>query len=71
MIKLKLRFFKSMSNAIAKKYILFFFHLRIFLSFKKGKKSRKDYTTQKHFNSEKKVKGERKRRKKKKDKKEN
>ena len=39
--------FKLLRIKITKKYILFFLHFRI------KKKRKKDYTTQKHFNSEK------------------
>ena len=59
MIKLKLKCFKSMQNKITKKVsILYFLHFRTFFK----KKRKKDYTTQKHFKSEKKGKrGKRKR----------
>ena len=67
-IKIKLKFFKSMQNKITEKYQLYFFS---FILEKKNLKEKrlKDYTTQQHFNSERKKKEGRKRRKKKKEKK--
>ena len=56
MIRLKLKFFKSMQNKITKSIFYFSFILQL---------KKKDYITQKQFNSEKKEKEERKRRKKK------
>ena len=41
MIKRKLKFFTSMQNKITEKYILFFFHFRIFIFLKKEKKRKK------------------------------
>ena len=67
-IKIKLKFFKSMQNKITEKYQLYFFS---FILEKKNLKEKrlKDYTTQQHFNSERKEKEGRKRRKKEKEKK--
>ena len=48
MIKLKLKFFKSMQNKITKSIFYFSFILELF----KKKKKKKDYMTQKQFNSE-------------------
>ena len=56
MIKLKLKFFKSMQNKISKSIFYFSFILEL---------KKKDYMTQKQFNSDQKEKEERKRRKKK------
>ena len=56
MIKLKLKFFKSMQNKITKSIFYFSFILEL---------KKKDYMTQKQFNSDQKEKEERKRRKKK------
>ena len=56
MIKLKLKFFKSMQNKISKSIVYFSFILEL---------KKKDYMTQKQFNSDQKEKEERKRRKKK------
>ena len=57
MIKPKLKFFKSMQNKITKKYQFYFSFILEYLFFKK------DYMTQKHFNSEKKEKDRRRKRK--------
>ena len=49
MIKLKLKFFKSMHNKITKKYQFYF---PFILELRKRKEKKKDYTRQEHFNSE-------------------
>ena len=49
MIKLKLKFCKSMHNKITKKYQFYF---PFILELTKRKEKKKDYTRQKHFNSE-------------------